>query len=126
MKAFLLALLLSCAVWAQPTKVLKKYGHTLDGKPVAQAFTVAQAFNGPADYHYQQCSLKVGLDMKPYRGQKATLWKCRLKRKSRDGYPIYAVLVYQGEKLIGAWMCTDAPIAPGLVPISSQDFGKDF
>lgn len=122
-------LLLSAISWAQPpslAKVLQKFGHELEGQPSSQIFTVAHKFSGPADHLYNRCSQRVGLDLYPYRGQTGQLWKCNLKRRSRDGFLIYAMLLYRQNQLIGAWMCSDAPIAPGIASLGDQNFGKDF
>ena len=129
MRTLLLWLALLAVSWGDgrdPAAVLKKYGHQLEGQARVQPLEVPSPLGGPAFTHYQSCSQQVGLSLEPYQGKKIELLKCTLQKRSRQGYKLFAWLAYQNDRLVGAWLSTEAPIAPGLGSLDDPSFGSNF
>ena len=131
MRFILLLILLSTPVWAEfsPTPFLKKYGWELEGKAKQQTIDIPAELNGPAFTNYQSRCQAVGLNLEPFRGRKGLpFYVCTLKQRTgkANTYKIFAYLVVDQEKVVGAWLGTDAPVAPGLSSLDDKNFGKNW
>lgn len=128
----LLLTLLASPGWAAPDlaagrKLLSHYGWTCESGTVEMAFSVSDSLNGNPETFYQSASKKIGLDLSPARGQDVTLVRYTLSRRSKESHSaIFAHLAFFKGKIVGAWLSTDAPIAPGIAPLDDNEFGQDF
>lgn len=108
-------------------KLLSHYGWTTESGTVEMAFPVSDSLNGSPEAFYQEASKKIGLDLSSARGQEVTLVRYTMSRRSKETHSaIYAHIAFFKGKIIGAWLSTDGPIAPGIVPLDDTDFGIDF
>lgn len=128
----LLILMAAGPVWAAPDlaagrKLLAHYGWTCETSTVEMVFPLPESLTGMPEVFYQSACKQIGLDLTPAAGKETTLVRYTLSRRSKSSNSvIYAhVAFYKGE-IIGAWLSTDAPIAPGIAPLDSSDFGHDF
>jgi hypothetical protein len=128
----LLALMASSAAWAAPDlaagrKLLAHYGWTSESGTVEMAYTLSESLTGNPETFYQSASKEIRLDLSPAAGQEITLVRYTLSRRSKEtNSAIYAHVAFFKKEIIGAWLSTDAPIAPGISSLDNRDFGNDF
>ena len=127
----LLLLMTTTSVWAEfsPGPFLKKYGWDVEGKARQQTIDIAAQLSGPAFSNYQSCCKAVGLNLEPFRGRRSLpFYVCTLTQRTgvEKNYKIVAYLVVDKEQVVGAWLGTDAPVAPGLFNLNDKDFGKKW
>jgi len=101
--------------------VLKPYDWEPQGEPTLIEFEIPREMNGIPFLHYQHASEAVGLDLRQAGGKTLQLRKQPLTaRTSRSNSQIYAFLAVDDGRLVGAWLASDAPVAPGIAPLSSK------
>ena len=128
----LLLALLAAPAGAAPNltagrKLLSHYGWTTESGTIEMTFPISASLSGNPETFYQDASKRIGLDLSPARGQEATLVRYTISRRSVETHSvIYAHIAFFKGKIIGAWLSTDGPIAPGIVPLDDTDFGTDF
>lgn len=106
--------------FVSPAAVLKPYDWAPQGEATAIPYEVPTAMTGPGSTHYQTASQALGLDMRQVAGRTISLKKQLLTAKTGSGYAIYAYLAVADGRLFGAWIASDAPIAPGISPLNSR------
>ncbi len=99
---------------------LKPYGWEPRGEASIIPFEVPKELGGPAFTHYQSASQALELDLRQVAGRTIELKKQSLSVKTGSGYPMYAFLAVADGRLVGAWIASDAPIAPGISPLNSR------
>jgi hypothetical protein len=125
-------LMASIPAWSAPDlaagrKLLSHYGWTCESSTVEMAYTVSENLAGMPEVFYQTASQEIGLDLRPAAGKEVTIVRYTLSRRSTEtNSQIYAHVAFYKSQIIGAWLSTDAPIAPGIVSLDSRDFGHDF
>jgi len=85
--------------------------------PAKTALEFPNNFDGLPFYHYQYASLKSGIDMTPLSGKKVEVMKYALKEKQSDkgnDYTIFAHLIIENGKVVGAWRTDSSSRAPGI------------
>ena len=108
-------------------KLLAHYGWVSGTETVEMSFPVPESLLDGPEAAYQQASQAIGYDLTPAQGQEITLIRYALTRRSEvTRSRIYAHVAFFKSRIIGAWLSTDGPIAPGIVPLSEDSFGKDF
>ncbi len=130
----LLLLLLALPGWAAPAdelaagrKLLSRYGWTSESGTVEMAYTVGESLMGQPESLYQAASQKVGLDLSVAVGREVKIVRYTLSRRSSETHSaIFAQVAFYRSKIIGAWLSTDAPIAPGVAALDEGNFGHDF
>lgn len=128
----LLLLLLSLPSSAAPDlaagrKLLAHYGWVCETSTVEMALALSPDLSSNPEVFYQQASEAVGLDLRPLAGQEITVVRYQLSRRTAvSQVPIYAHVAFHKKGIVGAWLSTAAPIAPGIAPIDERDFGKNF
>lgn len=101
--------------------LLKPYDWVPQGEATLIQFEVPRELGGPAFTHYQHASQALGLDLRQVAGQTIELRKQPLTaRTARNNSQIYAFLAVADGRLVGAWLASDAPIAPGIAPLTSR------
>lgn len=129
---FVLVILLAVPAWSAPDlaagrKLLSHYGWTCESNTVEMAFPVSESLTGMPETFYQSASKKIGLDLTPAAGKEVSLVRYTLSKRSKEtNSQIFAHVAFFKGKIIGAWLSTDGPIAPGIVPLDANDFGHDF
>jgi hypothetical protein len=129
---WLLLVLLALPAWAAPDqeagrKLLAHYGWTCGSSTVEMALSLPDSLAGDPQAFYQAASKKIGLDLSPAEGQEIALVRYTLSRRSaQSSSQLYAQVAFYKSRIIGAWLSTDAPIAPGIAPLDAVDFGDDF
>jgi hypothetical protein len=133
MRALVLFLaLLAVPGWAAPDldagrKLLAHYGWTCESGTVEMGLPLSESLTGNPETFYQSASKAIGLDLSPAAGQEVTVVRYTLSRRSHDSRAqIFAHIAFHKNKIIGAWLSTDAPIAPGISSLDNRDFGSDF
>lgn len=103
--------------------ILEKNSWKVESEESTTNFELPKKFGGIPWLHYQQCSLDAGLDLTAAAGKTIVLKQFLLtQRGGQTGANIRAaVALFQG-RVIGAWLHTDAPVAPGLASIKDHDF----
>ena len=94
-------------------------------RQVEERYEIPKKLVGIPDLHYQKASLDAGLDLSPFRGQTVQLRSFLLKERGAEyGAKIFAHIAVKDGRAIGAWLSTDAPVAPGIASLKSKDFPK--
>ena len=66
----------------------------------------------------------IGLDLTPVAGKEVRLVRYTLSRRSHGSNAhLFGHVVFRGSTIVGAWLSTDAPIAPGIVALDQEGFG---
>lgn len=133
-RLLLLLLLLALPGWAAPAdelaagrKLLSRYGWTSESGTVEMTYTVADTLVGQPEGLYQAASQKIGLDLSVAAGREVKIVRYTLSRRSTETHSaLFAQVAFYRSKIIGAWLSTDAPIAPGISSLDVSDFGHDF
>tara|TARA_Y100000815_G_C13089130_1_gene404974 strand:- start:206 stop:604 length:399 start_codon:yes stop_codon:yes gene_type:complete len=125
---FLIFVLLSLPASSQedPCKaLLAKWDWDVESETGSAPYEVPMKLIGIPDLHYQKASMDAGLDLSPFCGQKVQLRSFLLKERGAEhGAKIFAHVAVKDGRAIGAWLSTDAPIAPGIASLKSKDFPK--
>lgn len=119
----LLLCLLSMLVFqaADPAQaLLDKYSWKAAGKPEVSQEVVPSSLAGIPWLHYQNASKAIGLDLTPACGQKVTMRHYTLTQKTAHGDHLFVHVALLSDKVVGAWLTTDGPVAPGIVPLSDK------
>lgn len=108
-------------------KLLARYGWTCQSSTVEMSLSLSQSLAGNPESHYQSASQAIGLDLRGAAGQEVTLIRYSLSQRSQESNSaLYAHVAFHKGHIIGAWLSTDAPIAPGIASLDDSDFGHDF
>lgn len=108
-------------------KLLSRYGWVCESNTVEMTYTVPGSLNGNPEQFYQSASRQIGLDLAPAVGKEIALVRYTLNKRSKETNSlIFAHVAFAKGTIIGAWLSTDAPIAPGIAALSNNDFGHDF
>lgn len=101
--------------------LLKPYDWEPEGEATLLKFEIPKEFNGIPFLHYQHASEAIGLDLRQAAGKTLELRKQPLTaRTARSDSRIYAYLAVDEGRLVGAWLASDAPVAPGIAPLNSR------
>lgn len=126
----LLLVLLSLPASSQedPCKaLLAKWNWPIESENESMTMSVPKKLVGIPELHYQNASLDVGLDLSKAAGKEVRLRKFVLKeRGGESGAKVFAHIALYDGKVVGAWLSTDAPIAPGIVSLRSREFPKNL
>ena len=131
MRIILLLLLLATPTWGEfsPAPFLAKYGWDMVGKPELRKLDIPKEIRGPAFTNYQSRCEAIGMTLEPFKGRQAMpLYVCTLAQRTgkNKNWKIFAYLLVDKNQVVGAWLGTDAPIAPGLASLKDKDFGKNW
>jgi len=99
---------------------LANYKLTVEIKYKESSITFPETLTGLPFTHYQSASSSAGFDLSPYKKKTLALLSFKLNEKTKRGSALFAHLVFDKEKVVGAWMTTDAPVAPGIVSIKTK------
>lgn len=128
----ILLTLLAVPAWSAPDlaagrKLLSHYGWTCESGTVEMALSLSDSLNGNPETFYQSASRRIGLDLSAAKGQEVALVRYTLSRRSKESQAaIFAHIAFFKGKIIGAWLSTDADIAPGIAALDDSEFGVDF
>lgn len=120
----LLLCLLSLLVFqaADPAQaLLDKYSWKAEGKPDVSQEEVPKSLAGIPWLQYQNASKSIGLDLTPACGRKVTMRHYTLTKRTAHGDHLFIHVALLGEKVVGAWLATDGPVAPGIAPLSEKN-----
>ncbi|MCA9781319.1 MAG: DUF4830 domain-containing protein [Candidatus Eremiobacteraeota bacterium] len=124
----LLFILMTVPAWSQddPCKaLLDKWGWKVEAETGSGPLEIPKKLTGLPFYHYQAASREAGLDLSPFGGQEAKLRTFLLTERGAEyGAKIFAHIAVKDGRVIGAWLSTDAPVAPGIASLKSKDFPK--
>lgn len=82
---------------------------------------------GMPDLFYRRASSQIGLDMKVTGTQTLRVRKFLLKERGQvDKSEVYAHLAVSQGRVFGAWLSTNAPIAPGIFSLDDKSFLKEL
>lgn len=105
--------------------LLAKWNWEIESETGSGPYEIPKKLVGIPDLHYQKASLDAGLDLSPFRGQTVQLRSFLLKERGAEyGAKIFAHIAVKDGRAIGAWLSTDAPVAPGIASLKSKDFPK--
>ena len=105
--------------------LLGKWNWDIESETGSEPYEVPKKLVGIPELHYQKASLDAGLDLSPFCGQKVQLRSFLLKeRGAEEGYKIFAHIAVKDGRAVGAWLSTDAPVAPGIASLKFKDFPK--
>ncbi|GEM_PF-3292082 len=102
------------------TAFLSKYNLTIESQYKESTITFPKTLTGLPYTHYQSASSAAGFDLSPYKEKTLVLQTYKLKEKTKRGSNLFAHLVFDKGKVVGVWMSTDAPVAPGIVSIKTK------
>lgn len=122
---FLLAFL-TLAASDSALALIQQYGWSVDGKPTVTAMEVPDSLTGLPFTHYQSASEGIGLDLTPARGKRISLQRYTLTRRTKSGDRLFAHVALLEGRIVGAWLSTDAPVAPGISPLSDRKMGANW
>lgn len=108
-------------------KLLASHGWKPDGPAKKIELQVPQQLSGPAFSNYQRCSQKIGLSLEPLQGKSATLYVIPLNRRTgRSNSAVRAYVATKDGRCYGAWLGSDAPVAPGIGSLDEPNFGAKW
>lgn len=108
-------------------KLLAHYGWICESSTVEMVYPVPPTLTGQPECFYQSASLEIGLDLTSAAGKEVSLVRYTLsKRSAETNSQIFAHVAFFKGGIVGAWLSTDAPIAPGIASLDNRDFGHDF
>lgn len=108
-------------------KLLSHYGWISGSETVEMSYPVPESLLDGPESAYQKASEAIGYDLSPAKGRDITLIRYTLTRRSEVTKAlIFAHVAFFKNQIIGAWLTTNGPIAPRIVPLSEDSFGKDF
>lgn len=108
-------------------KLLSHYGWVCGKETVEMAFPLPVSLDDGPEAAYQRASRAIGYDLSPAQGREITLIRYTLTRRSEVTRSLlYAHVAFYKNRVIGAWLSTDGPIAPGIVPLDEDSFGQGF
>jgi hypothetical protein len=122
---FLLAFLTLAA--ADPAVALiQKYGWSVEGQPTVTVMDVPESLTGLPFTHYQSASESIGFDLTPAQGMRLSLQRYTLTKRTKSGAHLFAHVALLEGRIVGAWLSTDAPVAPGISPLSDRKMGSNW
>lgn len=113
-------------VWYRPPAsaartLMASYGwHPLAVDPQHIKLDVPKGLGGPAFTHYETASEQLGMSLADAQGLTVDLQRFTMQEKTKEGQSIYAFLAVKNQRIIGAWVSSDAPVAPGIVPLNGK------
>lgn len=108
-------------------KLLSHYGWVCGPEAVEMSLPLPDSFEDGPEAAYQRASKAIGYDLSAAKGQEITLIRYTLTRRSEvTKSRLYGHVAFYKTGIIGAWLSTDGPIAPGVVPLDDDSFGKGF
>ncbi len=125
-RLFLILLLLATPGFTEEdaaTKLLTQHGWKVEKEEPSSTLDVPDNFKGLPWFHYQQASRDAGCDLTPVAGKKVSFRSFLLQeRGAQEGSKIWAAVVMDKEKVVGVWLHTDAPVAPGIFSLNDHRF----
>lgn len=117
---------MSTPAWAgedQALSLLNQHGWKVDKDEGSTKFTFSKTLQGNPELFYQRASQDIGLDLRAAQGKELSIRKFLLTARGPETGAHFwaAIAVYQG-KVIGAWLFSDAPIAPGIASLKDHSF----
>lgn len=104
-------------------RLLKKFRWTVEAEQGSSSLNISKKANGNPETFYQAASQRIGFDLRKVSGQELTVRSFLLKeRGKKEGSEIYAHIAEHAGKVVGAWLSTNAPIAPGISSLGDRDF----
>ena len=97
---------------------LRKLGWVPEPGPRESAIDVPANLTSPPFVHYQSASKAAGLDLEPLAGKTVAMNRYELGKTSKGSALFAFVLVSEG-RVVGAWLATDAPVAPGIMRVDT-------
>lgn len=125
-------LMLPLAASADPldkkaSRLLQEHGWAVAGEANEVEILIPKDLSGLPFFHYQMASNKIGLNLSVAAGREVDIRRYTLTERSpKSGYRLFAHVAFLDGRIIGAWLATEAPIAPGLAALDQNDFGKDL
>lgn len=101
-------------------KFLSKYELKAEDDAKETEIKIPDKLSSPPFVHYQLASQSVDLDLTPFTGKTLILLTYTLKGKAANGSKFFAHLVLNAESIVGAWLSTNAPVAPGITSVTRK------
>ena len=99
---------------------LASYGWHVTGPSTSHSDTVPRDLSGLPWTHYRLASESAGMALELGGGRKIELLRFPLREKDTSGGAAYAHLATLRGRIIGAWLSSDSPRAPGIYPVNSK------
>ena len=105
---------------AEPAlELVREHGWKPRGAAQETAYEVPQP-GGLPFVNLQSASSDIGLDLTPVAGRTLRQKKF-VVGKTRSGYTLFAFVVLDGKRPVGAWIGTDGPAAPGIWSLDTSE-----
>lgn len=101
-------------------KFLAKYNLKTEDEPKESEMKIPDKLSSPPFVHYQLASQSIDLDLNPFTGKTLKFLTYTLKGKATDGSKFFVHLVVNDESIVGAWLSTNAPVAPGITSVKRK------
>ena len=102
-------------------KFLAKYEIKVEDEVKESTITFPAGLNSPPYVHYKLASETIGLDLNNCKNLTLALLTFTLKGKTGDGSRYFAHIVFnEKNEIAGAWLSTNAPVAPGINAITRK------
>ena len=126
---FLIFVLLSLPLSANDDdpaiSLLRSAGWEVEAESEGSTIELPKSFGGIPYLHYHKASAKAGLDLEKGKGQRVKMRRFLLTQRSeRTQSKLFAHIALLQGTVIGAWLSTDAPVAPGIWSVKDREFVK--
>lgn len=102
---------------ADVDKFLQSWGWRIERELAPLELEIGSVTGMPTTF-YQSASQSVALDLKPLEGKKVQVRTFRMQQRTGEGAEVRAYVAVQDGWVYGAWVATDAAVAPGVIPVS--------
>lgn len=129
MRALLIILVLlalpACSKEDPSVSLLSQHGWTVEKELSSGQMSFSKKLTGNPELFYQRASRDIGLDLGVAEGKEVSLRFFLLtERGAKGGARIMATVALFEGRPVGAWLYTDAPVAPGIFSLKDKNFAK--
>lgn len=105
---------------ASARTLITSHGWHQSSAPKVWKDAVPKPLGGPAWSNYERASAALGFDLAMAAGQPIEMRRYTVDEKTRTGQAVYAYMAIFKGRIVGTWMSSEAPVAPGIVPLDSK------
>lgn len=107
--------------------LLKKFNWQVEKEETLRKVAFSKELKGNPELFYQNASVAVGLDLKKAKGEELLIRHFLLKeRGSKESTKFWAAVALHKGQVVGAWIYTDAPIAPGIFSLKDKSMLQEL